>query len=84
MLTQDVGSMLRSEPNNLNNDKVQLDVRVGGQWNTPNSYHMWNGELHLDGWMLAGCKFIVKKFCLINKEKALRPSHTYYAIESLI
>ena len=29
-------------------------------------------ELHLEGGMLAGCKFIVMKFCLINKEKALR------------
>ena len=29
-------------------------------------------ELHLDGGMLAGCKFIVMEFCLMNKEKALR------------
>ena len=29
-------------------------------------------ELHLNGWMLAGFKFIVMKFCLMNKEKALR------------
>ena len=29
-------------------------------------------ELHLDGGMLAGCKFIVMKLCLMNKEKALR------------
>ena len=29
-------------------------------------------ELHLEGGMLAGCKFIVMKFCLMNKEKALR------------
>ena len=28
-------------------------------------------ELHLDGGILAGCKFIVMKFCLVNKEKAL-------------
>ena len=24
------------------------------------------------GWMDAGCKFIVMKFCLMNKEEALR------------
>ena len=29
-------------------------------------------ELHLEGGMLAVCKFIVMKFCLSNKEKALR------------
>ena len=29
-------------------------------------------ELHLEDGMLAGCKFIVMKFCLMNKEKALR------------
>ena len=29
-------------------------------------------ELHLDGVMLSGCKFIVMKFCLMNIEKALR------------
>ena len=29
-------------------------------------------ELHLNGGILAGCKFIVLKFCLMNKEKALR------------
>ena len=29
-------------------------------------------ELHLDGGMLAGCKFTVMNFCLMNKEKALR------------
>ena len=29
-------------------------------------------ELHLEGGMLASCKFIVMKFCLMNKEKALR------------
>ena len=29
-------------------------------------------ELHLNGGILAGCKFIVMKFCLMNKEKALR------------
>ena len=29
-------------------------------------------ELHLDGEMLPGCKFIVMKFCLMNKEKAFR------------
>ena len=29
-------------------------------------------QLHLYGGMLAGCKFIVTKFCLMNKEKALR------------
>ena len=28
-------------------------------------------ELHLNGGKLAGCKFIVMKFCLMNKEKAL-------------
>ena len=37
--------------------------------------------LHLEGEMLAGCKFIVMKFCLMNKEKALRSelaaSHVY-------
>ena len=32
---------------------------------------MWDGALHLDGWMLAGCKFIVMILCLMNKEKAL-------------
>ena len=26
----------------------------------------------MEGGMLAGCKFIVMKFCLMNKEKALR------------
>ena len=29
-------------------------------------------ELHLNGRILAGCKFIVMKFFLMNKEKALR------------
>ena len=29
-------------------------------------------ELHLDGGMLPGFKFIVMKFCLMNKEKAHR------------
>ena len=29
-------------------------------------------ELHLEGGMLTGCKFIVMKFCLMNKEKAFR------------
>ena len=29
-------------------------------------------ELHLNGRILAGCKFIVMKFCLMNKKKALR------------
>ena len=29
-------------------------------------------ELHLDGGMLAGCKFVVRKFCLMNKEKVHR------------
>ena len=29
-------------------------------------------ELHLNGRILAGCKFIVMKFCLMNKEKVLR------------
>ena len=29
-------------------------------------------ELHLERRMLAGCKFIVMKFCLMKKEKALR------------
>ena len=29
-------------------------------------------ELHLNGGILAGCKFIVMKLCLMNKEKALR------------
>ena len=29
-------------------------------------------ELHLNGRIMAGCKFIVMKFCLMNKEKALR------------
>ena len=28
-------------------------------------------ELHLYGGILAGCKFIVMQFCLMNKEKAL-------------
>ena len=30
------------------------------------------GSLHLDGGMMPGCEFIVMKFCLMNKEKALR------------
>ena len=55
----------------VNNDKVKLNVYVGEQWKLPNSSTMWNGELHLDRWMLAGCKFIVMIFCLMNKEKAL-------------
>ena len=54
----------------LNNDTIKLDNRVGGQWNLPNSSSMCNGELHLDGWMLAGCKSSVMKFCLMNKESA--------------
>ena len=29
-------------------------------------------ETTLEGGMLAGCKCIVMKFCLMNKEKALR------------
>ena len=29
-------------------------------------------ELHFNRGILAGCKFIVMKFCLVNKEKALR------------
>ena len=29
-------------------------------------------ELHLKGGILAGFKFIVMKFCLMNKQKALR------------
>ena len=29
-------------------------------------------ELHLNGGILAGCKFIVMKFCLMNKKKVLR------------
>ena len=29
-------------------------------------------ELHLNGGILAGCRFIVMKFCIMNKEKALR------------
>ena len=28
-------------------------------------------ELDLNGGILGGCKFIVMKFCLMNKEKAL-------------
>ena len=39
-------------------------------------------ELHLKRWILAGCKFIVMKFCLMNKEKALRSvlaiTHIYF------
>ena len=31
-----------------------------------------SNELHLNGGMVAGCEFIVMKFCLMNKEKALR------------
>ena len=54
----------------LNNDNVKLDVRVGGQWNLSNSSSMWNGELHLDGWILVGCKSIVMKCCRMNKESA--------------
>ena len=38
-------------------------------------------ELHLNGRILAGCKFIVMKFCLLNKEKAfssvLAITHVY-------
>ena len=30
------------------------------------------GRLHFDGVMLPGCEFIVMKFFLMNKEKALR------------
>ena len=56
----------------VSNDKTKLDVCVRGQCNIPNSSHMWIEELHLDGWMLAGCKLTVIKFCLTNKEKALR------------
>ena len=29
-------------------------------------------QLHLNGGILTGCKFIVMKFCLMHKEKALR------------
>ena len=54
----------------LNSDKVKLNVRSGEQWYLPDSSSMKNVELHLDGWMLAGCKCIVKKYCLMNKEKA--------------
>ena len=36
-------------------------------------YGSLSKELHLNGGILAGCKFIVMKFCLMNKEKALRP-----------
>ena len=36
----------------------------------------------LDGWMLAGCKFIVMKLCLMNKEQALKSvltiTHIYF------
>ena len=38
----------------------------------PISLQCGNGELHLGGWMLDGCKFIVMNFCLMNKGKALR------------
>ena len=40
-------------------------------WNHGLLYGSLSKELHLDG-MLAGCKFIVMKFCLMNKEKGLR------------
>ena len=40
-----------------------------------------SNELHLNGGILAGCKFIVMKVCLMNKEKERSglclPSHTY-------
>ena len=39
-------------------------------------------ELHLNGWMLAGCKIIVMKICLMNKWKAL--SHTRIMLSSFI
>ena len=41
---------------------------------------LWDGELHLDGWMLAGCKFIVMILCLMNKKKALH--HTCQALKT--
>ena len=44
-------------------------------------------ELHIDGGMLAGCKSIVMKLCLINKEKVLRlclPSHTYMLLSKIL
>ena len=42
----------------------------------------------LDGWMLAGCKFIVMKLCLINKEQTLKSvliiTHKYvFKLDSL-
>ena len=36
-------------------------------------------ELLLNGRILAGCKFIVMKFCLMNKEKALRSDALRYS-----
>ena len=45
-------------------------------------------ELHLEGGMLAGCKFIVMKFCLMNKEKALRSvlavTHVYIVMFDIL
>ena len=85
--------MLRSEDGllcgSLNNDKVKLDVRSGWPWYLPDSSSMKNVELHLDGWMLAGCKCIVMKYCQMNKEKvrALRSVlaiHTYYVVERIV
>ena len=35
-------------------------------------YGSLSKELHLNGGILAGCKFIVMKFCLMNKEKTPR------------
>ena len=44
-------------------------------------------ELHSNGGILAGCKFIVIKFCLMNKEKALRSVlviiHVYVKLDIL-
>ena len=45
-------------------------------------------ELLLNGRTLAGCKFIVMKFCLMNKEKALRSvlaiTHVYVALLDIL
>ena len=48
---------------------VKFDIRVEGQRNVSTSSSMWNGELHLDGWVLVGCKIVIK---FVFKEKALR------------
>ena len=33
----------------VSNDKIKVDIRVGGHWNIPNSSSMWKGEPYQDG-----------------------------------